>query len=94
MTTTREETKTKQEVLSFVNKKITNYAQNIVNLGEDNDASALGELHFYISLRNILKKGNERSELTERGLFDAVTDTLKFMGIVSKDTKDFLSLIS
>ena len=95
MTETKEMTmKTKQELLDFVNKKVRNYGQNIVDRGENNEASALGELQFYISLRNALEKGHEMSEFVERGLLDAILDTFKFMGIVSKDKKDFLSLIS
>jgi|694.fasta_scaffold78756_2 hypothetical protein len=72
----------KQELIEHVEAKINDYAQRIIDASDKGDDSALGELNFYMALRRVLK-GEER-RIQDYGLMDAVNDTLKTLGIITK----------
>lgn len=80
--------------MAFINDKINEYAKNILEKNDINDSSALGELKFYISIRNAVKtktrKVNdyEKSSMEDNGLLDALADTLVDLELV--DSKDDL----
>lgn len=73
---------TSAELLAFVEKKIINYANNIINLDDAHDNSALGELMVYLNLRNILKGG--KGDMQAHGMLDAIDDILEKMGLIEK----------
>lgn len=64
---------------AFVEAKINEYAQKIIDGSDKRDAHAMGELEFYMAFRRILK-GDETAQ--DVGLMDAVNDTLQEMGVV------------
>ena len=64
---------------SFVESKINDYAQAILDGSDKRDAHAMGELHFYMALRRILKGDGTVQDI---GMMDAVNDTLQEIGIV------------
>jgi len=79
--------KTKEEILDFVEYKINNYAKRILEQPDNADRAAMGELNFYVSLRNVIKNSKvaiERASLRDLGLMDSVNDTLIFLGIIPK----------
>ena len=64
---------------AFVEEKINEYAQKIIDGSDKRDAHAMGELEFYMAFRRILKGQGTAQDM---GLMDAVNDTLQEMGIV------------
>ena len=71
----------------FLNGKINNYAQQIIDEDNRHDRSAVGELDFYVSLRTALLHSDsknifDRESLQSKGTFDAVNDTLIELGYV------------
>ena len=79
----------KKEFNDFLDRKIESYAQGILNRDNRGDRSALGELDFYITLRNEFlhdesKNIYDRASLRTKGLFDAMNDTLIEIGLVKK----------
>ena len=64
---------------SFVEAKINQYAKAILDGSDKRDAHAMGELHFYMALRRILKGDQTIQDI---GMIDAVNDTLQEIGIV------------
>lgn len=82
--------KTKEEVLIFVENKINNYAKRILEQPDRADRAAMGELDFYVSLRNVIKNSSKKRDmasLRDLGLIDSVNDTLIFLGILPKGHK-------
>ena len=82
--------KTKKEILDFIEDKINNYAKRILEQPDKADRSAMGELSFYVSLRNVVKNSKEaidRASLRDWGLIDSVNDTLIFLGFIPKRSK-------
>jgi hypothetical protein len=71
------------DLLPFVEAKINHYGKAIVTGGDKMDDLALGELTFYIALRRGLK-GTASTE--DKGLLDAVNDTLQELGLVDKNS--------
>lgn len=67
------------DLLPFVEAKIDHYAKSIVTKGDKMDDLALGELTFYITLRRALQ-GTASTQ--DKGLLDAINDTLQELGIV------------
>ncbi len=83
--------------LKFLDDKINDYAQNIINRDNRNDRSAIGELDFYVSLRSALLHADsqnpiDRESLRSKGLFDAMNDTLIELGYVDKGSH-FLDIL-
>ena len=74
--------------LKFVDQKINDYAENILTRGDVNDTSALGELKFYIAIRNVVRTETqevteyEKASIENQGLFDAFADTLKEIDLI------------
>ena len=65
---------------AFVEAKINEYAQKIIDGSDKRDAHAMGELEFYMAFRRILKGDGTAQDM---GLMDAVNDTLQEMGVVA-----------
>ena len=61
----------------FVEDKINEYAQKIIDGSDKRDAHAMGELEFFMAFRRVLP-GNDM------GMMDAVNDTLQEMGLVAE----------
>ena len=68
---------------AFVEAKINEYAQKIIDGSDKRDAHAMGELQFYMAFRRVLKG---QGTVQDMGLMDAVNDTLQEMGIVETST--------
>lgn len=68
---------------AFVEAKINEYAQKIIDGSDKRDAHAMGELEFYMAFRRILKGDGTAQDM---GLMDAVNDTLQEMGVVASGT--------
>ena len=66
----------------FIENKINSYAQNIIDKGDKYDQLSLGEIGFYMSLRNVLKGNATKQDI---GLMDAVNDTLQTLDIIKPD---------
>jgi hypothetical protein len=64
---------------SFVEAKINEYAKAILDGSDKRDAHAMGELHFYMALRRILKGDGTIQDI---GMMDAVNDTLQELRLV------------
>jgi hypothetical protein len=86
--------------MAFINDKINDYAQNILSKSDVNDSSALGELKFYISIRNAVKTKTdknlnafEKASMEDMGMLDALTDTLIKLEIVT-NKNDLLEKLS
>ena len=75
--------------MGFIDNKINEYAQNILERNDVNDSSALGELKFYISIRNAVKTKTrdindyEKASMEDNGLLDALADTLENLGLIT-----------
>lgn len=69
------------DLLPFVETKINHYGNAIVSGSDKMDDLALGELTFYIALRRVLE-GTASTQ--DKGLLDAVNDTLQELGLVDK----------
>lgn len=85
-----------QDLLKFVDDKINHYADRIKSLPQRADRSALGELEFYMALRNVISFPNNENEnrydqasLRDQGMMDAVNDTLKKLGLLEQHKKFF-----
>ena len=77
-------------MMSFLNNQINNYAQIIVENSDKADNAALGQLKFYIALKNAVKTSkdanvskHEAASLEELGMADALADTLIQMGLIT-----------
>lgn len=74
--------------MAFIDDQINKYAENILSGGDVNDSSALGELKFYISIRNAIKSKTrevneyEKASMEDNGVLDALADTLVQLGLV------------
>jgi hypothetical protein len=66
----------------FIENKINTYAQNIIDKGDKYDQLAIGEISFYLSLRNVVKGNPTKQDI---GLIDAVNDTLQALKIINAD---------
>ena len=66
----------------FIEKKINDYAQNIIDKGDKYDQLAVGEIIFYTSLRSVIKGNATKQDI---GLIDAVNDTLQALEIINSD---------
>lgn len=66
----------------FIENKINTYAQNIIDKGDKYDQLAIGEISFYLSLRNVVKGKATKQDI---GLIDAVNDTLQALKIINAD---------
>lgn len=84
------ETKAKKDFLKFIEDKINGYAQRVAEKPDRADRSAMGELNFYVALRNVVK-GNpdprDMPSLRDLGLIDAVNDTLIHLDIIPRKKK-------
>lgn len=70
---------------AFVDAKINHYGKAIVTGSDKGDAQAYGELTFYLSLRRVLKKSDsDKPTMQDRGMMDAVNDTLEHLGLIDK----------
>ena len=69
------------DLLPFVEAKINKYGNAIITRDDKMDDLALGELTFYIALRRALK-GTASTQ--DKGLLDAVNDTLQELGILDE----------
>jgi hypothetical protein len=70
--------------ITFIEEKLNNYAQKIIDGGAKADELALGELNFYAALRRVTAGKATPADL---GLFDAINDTLQELGVlVAGDT--------
>ena len=67
----------------FLDDKINDYAQRIIDKGDGSDELAGGELFFYTSLRSAIENKAGKKEL---GLLDAINDTLQHLGKVEEST--------
>ena len=67
------------DLLAFVETKIDSYSKKIVEGNDKMDDLALGELTFYITLRRALKG---TATIQDKGLLDAINDTLQELGVV------------
>ncbi len=67
----------------FVEDKINNYAQMIIDGKPRADELALGELQFYMALRRML---TNRATSQDVGMLDAINDVLQEKGLVKKGT--------
>ncbi|MEN9917232.1 MAG: hypothetical protein RLY40_1164 [Pseudomonadota bacterium] len=83
-----------QQLEDFVENKINYYAERIKSLPQRADRSALGELEFYIALRNVTSFPNDISQnkydqasLRDHGLLDAINDTLIELKLIKPDEK-------
>jgi len=65
----------------FVEDKINEYAQKIIDGSDKRDAHAMGELEFFMAFRRVLKK---QATPQDMGMMDAVNDTLQEMGLVAE----------
>lgn len=66
----------------FIESKLNNYAETIVDSDEELDEYALGELTFYMTLRRIL---SENATLQDKGMLDAINDTLQELEIIKSN---------
>lgn len=66
----------------FVEEKINHYAQTIIDGKDRADDMAMGELHFYMALRRVLKG---QARMADVGLMDAINDVMQEKGHISKD---------
>ena len=73
----------------FVEDKVNNYAQAIIDGSEKRDAHAMGELKFYMALRRVLKKN---STIEDIGMMYAINDTMQELGIVPTE-ETFLQMV-
>lgn len=64
----------------FVESKINDYAQKIVEHKDKTDELALGELTFYMAMRRVAAGHGTTQDL---GMMDAVNDTLNHLGLVA-----------
>lgn len=69
------------DLQKFSEDKINYYAQMIIDGHDRADELALGELHFYMSLRRVLIG---KATKQDTGLMDAINDVLQEKGIVEK----------
>lgn len=83
-----------QQLESFIEKKINHYAERIKSLPQRADRSALGELEFYIALRNVILFSNDSAQnnydqasLRDQGLLDAINDTLIELKLIKHSEK-------
>lgn len=68
-----------EELKVFLDQKVNDFAQRILDKGDATDELAVGELFFYTSLRSAIDKKAGKKEL---GLLDAINDTLQHLGKV------------
>jgi len=73
----------------FVESKVNQYAEAILNGSDKKDAHALGELTFYMAIRRVLKG---EATIQDLGMMDAINDTLQEAKII-EESKTFTSLI-
>jgi len=73
----------------FVEDKVNNYAQAIIDGSDKRDAHAMGELKFYMALRRVLKKN---ATIEDIGMMDAINDTMQELDIVPKE-ETFLQMV-
>lgn len=66
---------------NFIETKLNEYAQKIVQGGEKSDDLAFGQLSFYLSLRRVL---NGKATPQDLGLLDAINDTLQELEIINE----------
>ncbi|MCS5585005.1 MAG: hypothetical protein NZ777_16035 [Pseudomonadales bacterium] len=85
--------------MAFIDDQINKYAENILSGGDVNDSSALGELKFYISIRNATKSKTrevneyEKASMEDNGVLDALADTLVQLGLV-RDKSELVEKLS
>jgi|GEM_PF-4739910 len=85
--------------MAFIDDQINKYAENILSEGDVNDSSALGELKFYISIRNAIKSKTrevneyEKASMEDNGVLDALADTLVQLGLV-RDKSELVEKLS
>ncbi len=85
--------------MAFIDDQINKYAENILSGGDVNDSSALGELKFYISIRNAIKSKTrevneyEKASMEDNGVLDALADTLVQLGLV-RDKSELVEKLS
>jgi len=73
------------DINSFIEKKIKQYAQSIIDGSDKKDEHALGEMVFYMALRRVISGAVNMQDI---GMMDAVNDTLQELGII-EDGKQF-----
>ena len=87
-----------QKLIKFTQDKVHSYAQRILDTPDRADRSAMGELNFYIALRNVLmyshlspisKDPRDRPSYRDFGMVDAVNNTLKHLRIVTARKEKF-----
>jgi hypothetical protein len=69
------------ELTNFIETKLNEYAQKIVQGSQKSDELAFGQISFYLSLRRVL---SGKATPQDIGLVDAINDTLQELGIVDQ----------
>lgn len=72
---------------TFIEKKLNQYAQAIIDGSDKRDEHALGELFFYMAMRRAISGD---ATLQDIGMLDAITDTLEELGIVEHGKKFYI----
>ncbi|MFM8332994.1 MAG: hypothetical protein ACKN9T_15020 [Candidatus Methylumidiphilus sp.] len=66
---------------AFIEEKLNQYAQKIIDGKAASDELALGELNFYAALRRV---ASGKATTADLGLFDAINDTLQQLGVLAE----------
>jgi hypothetical protein len=64
---------------TFVEAKLNQYAQKIIDGGARSDDLAVGELTFYVTLKRALSGTATTQDI---GMLDAINDTLQEAGLI------------
>ena len=67
------------DLTNFIEEKLSEYGQEIVEGGSKTDEHALGELTFYMTLRRVISGNATKQDI---GMVDAINDTLQTLGLV------------
>ena len=76
----------KKEMLAFLEEKINTYAKRIVERNDKGDDVCYGQLTFYMAYRRHL---NGEATMADRGVMDALADTLIQLGLITNEQKSF-----
>ena len=99
-------TKTTAEIISYIEERIHECGESLIENPDRADRSSMGQLNFYISLRNIIKDHQGDSQHStasdmrdmpsyrDFGLMEAINDTLIFMGLYtpSRERRKFFEV--
>ncbi len=67
------------DLVPFIEKKLDQYAANVIKGQDAQDEHALGELIFYMALRRVVTKNATMQDI---GMMDAINDTLQEQGVI------------